>query len=312
MYKFTNQSMFDITNVLQKDQEKSKKEIIEFEVLNPDLYSSIYSGEVVCINNIKYIYRSYKAWVDLSQKIYCRMLTPVINSEETVIIRFEKLNLEDSFHKVKLEKKEKYGIDSTFSLINKNEEPEVLLTYLQALKNVKIESKKRILNLGINSGEEFELIKDYLEEFNNIEFVGIDYCKSAIEQAKEKFKENKNVSFYAYDINNLSDLSLEKFDLIISIGTLQSSNLDFNKVFMNIVQNYLKKDGSMILGFPNCRWIDGEIIYGAKAPNYSFSEMSILFKDAYFCKKYLQQKKFRVTLTGKYYIFLTATSIRKI
>lgn len=311
MYKFTNQSMYDITNILQKDHEEAKKEIIEFEVLNPDLCSSIYSGEVVRMNNIEYIYRPYKAWVDLSQKMYCRMLTPIINSEQTVIIRFEKLNLEDSFHKIKEEKEEKYGIDSTFSLINKNEEPEVLLTYLQALKNAKIKSKKRILNLGINSGEEFELIKEYLEEFNNIEFVGIDYCKSAIEHAKEKFKENKNVSFYAYDINNLSDLSLGKFDLIISIGTLQSSNLDFNKVFMNIVQNYLEKDGSMILGFPNCRWIDGEIIYGAKAPNYSFSEMSILFKDAYFCKKYLQQKKFRVTLTGKYYIFLTATSIRK-
>jgi hypothetical protein len=79
---------------------------------------------------------------------------------------------------------------------------------------------------------------------------------------------------------------------------------------MQIVQNYLKKDGSMILGFPNCRWIDGEMVYGAKAKNYSFSEMSLLYKDVIFCKKYLQQKKFRVTITGKDYIFLTATSIR--
>ena len=67
----------------------------------------------------------------------------------------------------------------------------------------------------------------------------------------------------------------------------------------------------MILGFPNCRWIDGEMIYGAKAKNYAFPEMSLLYKDVHFCKKYLQQKKFRVTVTGKNYIFLTATSIRK-
>ncbi|MEA2019584.1 MAG: methyltransferase, partial [Campylobacterota bacterium] len=40
-------------------------------------------------------------------------------------------------------------------------------------------------------------------------------------------------------------------------------------------------------------------------------EMSNLYKDVNFCKKYLQQKKFRVTITGKDYIFLTATSIRK-
>jgi hypothetical protein len=81
---------------------------------------------------------------------------------------------------------------------------------------------------------------------------------------------------------------------------------------MNIVQNYLKKDGSMILGFPNCRWIDGEMIYGAQPPNYNFSEMSILYNDVIFCKKYLQQKKYRVTITGKEYIFLTATSILKV
>ncbi|MEA3289058.1 MAG: methyltransferase, partial [Campylobacterota bacterium] len=49
----------------------------------------------------------------------------------------------------------------------------------------------------------------------------------------------------------------------------------------------------------------------AVPPNYNFSEMSILYKDVQFCKKYLQQKKFRVTITGKDYIFLTATSIRK-
>ncbi|MCK4974827.1 MAG: methyltransferase, partial [Sulfurimonas sp.] len=66
---------------------------------------------------------------------------------------------------------------------------------------------------------------------------------------------------------------------------------------------------AMILGFPNCRWIDGEMVYGAKAPNYSFNEMSLVLKDIHFCKKYLQQKKYRVTITGKDYLFLTARKI---
>lgn len=311
MNKFTNESMYEIINILEKDYKIINKEIIEFEVINPDVFSSSYSGETICLDNINYIYRSYKSWIDLSEKMYCKMLTPLIKSNHTVIIRFKKLDLNDSFHKLKLEKEEKYGENSTFSLINKNEEPEILLTYLESLQNVKIGSKKRVLNLGVNSGEEFELIQKYCSNFHDIEFVGIDYCESAIKVANDKFINNENVIFYSYDINNLEELNLGKFDLIISIGTLQSSNLDFNKIFMNIVQNYLKKDGSMILGFPNSRWVDGEIIYGAKAPNYKFQELSLLFKDAYFCKKYLQQKKFRVTLTGKYYVFLTATSIRK-
>jgi hypothetical protein len=81
---------------------------------------------------------------------------------------------------------------------------------------------------------------------------------------------------------------------------------------MKLVQEYLTQNGALILGFPNSRWMGGEMIYGAKAPNYPYSEMTLLYKDVYYCKKYLQQKKFRVTLTGKDYVFLTATSIRKI
>jgi hypothetical protein len=112
------------------------------------------------------------------------------------------------------------------------------------------------------------------------------------------------------DINELESLYIGKFDLIITIGTLQSSNINFKERFMYIVQNHLNKDGAMILGFPNCRWIDGTIVYGAMAKNYPFSEMSLLIKDIHFCKKYLQQKKFRVMVMGREYIFLVARSIR--
>lgn len=312
MNLFTNQTMLEVLEIIKKDLEKiDKNTVYEFEVINPDIVNSSYSGKIISIDNQEFIYRGYKSWVDMAQKLFCKMLTPIIKSENTVIIRFRQIDKSDSFHKNEIKNEEKYGVNSTFFNINKNEEPEILFSYLEALNNVKVSSRKRVLNLGVNSGEEFEIIEEMCDNFSNLELIGIDYCKSAIDFAKNKFKNKENIKFYSHDINKLDELDLGEFDLIISIGTLQSSNLDFNKTFMNIVQKYLKNDGSMILGFPNCRWIDGEIIYGAKAPNYSFSEMSILYKDAFFCKKYLQQKKFRVTLTGKYYIFLTATSIRK-
>ena len=130
-----------------------------------------------------------------------------------------------------------------------------------------------------------------------------------MDYVKKRFPE-KNMYFYTKDINDLDTLKLGQFDLLISIGTLQSPSINFKPFFMTLVQNYLKKDSALILGFPNSRWFGGEIIYGAKAPNYTMNEMSILFNDIIFAKKYLQQKKYRVTLTGKYYIFLTATKIR--
>ncbi|MGK0256367.1 MAG: 2-polyprenyl-3-methyl-5-hydroxy-6-metoxy-1,4-benzoquinol methylase [Arcobacteraceae bacterium] len=274
----------------QKVDELNSNEILEFMINNEEI--------------------DYKAWVDLSHILFCKMLTPIIKDDDTIVMSFKKLNKKESFHEDTDDVEEKYGVESTFATINKNNQPSFLVHYLKALENVKVDTRIRILNLGVNSGEEFEILKKYSKNFENLELVGIDYCSSAIQEAKKNFDEN-NISFLVGDINKLEELNLGKFDLIISIGTLQSTNIDFNKAFMDIVQNYLNKDGAMILGFPNCRWIDGEMIYGAMVKNYNFSELSLVFKDVNYCKKYLQQKKFRVTVTGKDYIFLTATSIRK-
>jgi 2-polyprenyl-3-methyl-5-hydroxy-6-metoxy-1,4-benzoquinol methylase len=311
MYTFTTQKMAHIIPQLTDALGKIEaQDIIEFEVLNPDLYSS-YNGNIFTIEGEEYIFRGYKSWLDLAQLLQCKMLTPKILKDHTICIRFQKLNNDSSFHKTITNKEEKYGQNSIFSQIHKNEESSFIYYYLQALKNVKLDTRLRILNLGVNSGDEFEAILSMSKNISNLELVGIDYCPSAINKAKVMFTEYKNISFYTHDINDLEFLDIGKFDLIISIGTLQSSNLEFNPLLMSIVQNQLKRDGAMILGFPNCRWIDGEMIYGARVKNYAFSEMGLLYKDVIFSKKYLQQKKYRVTITGKDYIFLTATSICK-
>ena len=312
MLNFKTATMSQIIDILEKQIDSIKaKEIVEFEVINPDKCSSTYSGNFVTLDNEEYIYRGYKEWVDLAQTLHCKMLTPLALSKNSIAIRFEKLNADDSFHKAIIDKEEKYGLTSIFSQIHKNEEPSFLHYYKQALLNANVSRRHRILNLGVNSGDEFDAIINYAENFKDLELVGIDYCSSAIKSAQERFKKYPNITFYTHDINALASLNLGEFDLIISIGTLQSSNLDFNPLLMSIVQNHLSKNGAMILGFPNCRWIDGEMVYGARVKNYPFSEMGLLYKDVIFCKKYLQQKKFRVTITGKDYIFLTATSIRK-
>ena len=290
MTTFINQDMMEIYSILLKEMKNIEMgEVFEFQIEDKDV--------------------DYKAWVDLSHILYCKMLTPILEND-MLTMRFKKLNTTASFHNDDISVESKYGVSSTFATIDKNNQPAFLVHYLKALKNVKLDTRIRVLNLGVNSGEEFEILKKYSKNFENLELVGIDYCSSAIKEAKKNF-DDKNVSFLVGDINDLEPLNLSPFELIISIGTLQSTNLDFNKVFRNIVQNYLKTDGAMILGFPNCRWIDSEMIYGGMVKNYNFSELSLLFKDVNYCKKYLQQKKFRVTITGKDYIFLTATSIRK-
>jgi len=285
---------------------KKSAEILEWFEQN-----SAAAGEIVDIelleSDISKI--GYKAFIDLAQLFFMKMLTPKKIDGEKTILRFLKLDTNSSFHKTD-NSNEKYGVDSEFFSIDKTAQFSFLYHYQQALEFVGIKDKKRVLNLGVNKGDEFEVIKDLLSdsEFNDKELVGVDYSSSVIEYAKKSFS-HANTRFVCHDINRLDELGLGRFDLIISIGTLQSSNLSFNATFMDIYQNYLQKDGAIILGFPNCRWVDGEMIYGAKAPNYPFSEMSLVLKDIHFCKKYLQQKGYRVVITGKDYLFLSARKI---
>ena len=283
---------------------------ISFEVLDPDLGEG-YAGEKLHIEGKTYLYHSYKSWTDLAEILICKMMTPEKSTYPLVKLCFQKLETQSSFHtETQSSKEEKYGINSHFAQINKMEEPAFLYYYTQALQNAKLGQRTRVLNLGINNGDEFSVIKNSLDKeiYKKINLVGIDHSKTAISYAQTSFPE-ENVTFYAHNINDLDSLNLGRFNLLISIGTLQSPSINFKPFFMSLVQNYLEKDASIILGFPNSRWVGGEMIYGAKAPNYAMSEMSLLFNDVIFCKKYLQQHKFRVTITGKQYIFLTATKI---
>ena len=266
MKKIINEEMFEIIQYLENELKNNNE--ISIEVLNPNVKDDIYAGEKLKIENNKFIYRSYKSWSDLAEILFCKMLV-IHLYENTVILKFQKLNKLDSFHNdLNDEKNEKYGENSTFFRINKNEEPVFVYTYLNALKNVKIEEKRNILNLGINKADEFEVIKKLVDEkiLNEMNLVGIDYSKSAIEYSKNRFPD-ENFTFYNHDINRLNELDLKKADLLISIGTLQSSGLNFKLLFMDLIQNYLEDKGSIILGFPNCRWINGEMIYSAKEAN---------------------------------------------
>jgi hypothetical protein len=312
MKRFTHEPMHYIIAALKQElQHCNTHEHIRFEVINPDISPTSYAGEIIIIEKTSFIHRGYKDWTDLAQLLFCRMLTPVKSSGHTVMLTFQKLDEAASFHSSAVPNKtEKYGVDSAFFAINKAEESSFVYYYLQALKAVKILEKRALLNLGINGGDEFQIIKEMLsdKEYSKLHLMGIDHCASAIRYAKERFN-TSNVTLIEHDINHLKSLKLDRFDLILSIGTLQSPGVDFKPLFMSLVQDYLTPEGAIILGFPNSRWIDAEMIYGAMAPNYSYSELSLVIKDIYFCKKYLQQHRFRVSLSGKDYIFLTATRI---
>ncbi|MDO8453081.1 MAG: methyltransferase, partial [Sulfurimonas sp.] len=90
MYKFTTQSMFEILQLLQnKIDFIDAKEIVEFEVLNPDILTSAYAGTLITVDEKAFIYRGYKAWIDLAEILQCKMLTPAVKTPNFVIMRFQ-------------------------------------------------------------------------------------------------------------------------------------------------------------------------------------------------------------------------------
>lgn len=297
---FTDESLLQIQNYIQNCQDDE----VSFQILNPDYGLEHYSGKKIAIDNQNFIYRNYETYMDLANFLRFKFCTPTID-KHLVTLRFKKPKSNHSFHDCRDSCEDKYGKDSLFAQIDKNSESGFLLWYTQALNLVGVEQRNSILNLGVNSGDELKPIKEIVgaQKFENISLTGIDFCQSAIDCAKKSYP---SINFLCDDINNLKDLTLPKFDLIISIGTLQSPNIDFDASLRLLAKDLLNGKGALILGFPNCRWENSQMIYGAKAPNYSYSELSLLFKDITFAKRYLQQQGFRVTITGKHYLFITA------
>lgn len=290
----------------------------DFEVVDPALGPGRYSGEAVVVAGLEALHRGYRCWVELAELLGCRLVIPrdAANPSDPgqgfVRLRFEKLELGDSFHGEDAEDPtEKYGTGSRFAHIDKLEEPSFALALEAAFYRVDLPPRARVLDLGVNTGDELELLRRVYgaPRFDELELVGVDHSASAIARAAERFGGDHR-RFLMHDINALAELDLGRFDLLVSVGTLHSPSIRNSKqLFQGLVQDHLKPTGAVILGFPNCRWHDGEVLYGARPPNYNHPELSVVLKDVDWCKRYLQQHRYRVTITGRHYLFVTATRI---
>jgi hypothetical protein len=302
---FTDQPLYHIYSILKKELGKADtNDIVSFEVIDPDV-SNEFSGTLISISGEKYVYRPFKVWVDLAEILHCRIMTPKNSEKNRILIRYKPLNMNKSWHNNSgVHITERYGDESDFSKIFKFEEPYFLNDYLRAIKEVRVEAGMNVLDLGINRGDEFCIFSETFPEISKtITFTGIDHCKSALKTAAKRMPCD-NHRFINEDITKLESLNLQKQDIVISIGTLQSPEIDGKSVFRYIIQNLIRPEGSVILGFPNSRYIDCEVVYGAKTKNYTESNLNLLIKDISFYKKYLQQHGYKVLTFGKYYVFL--------
>lgn len=271
-------------------------------VLDPDRAGGAYAGERVELDGVAYVHRPWRVWIDLAERLGLRMRTPRAATPPLVTVAFERLDASARLRGDGDDVTERYGADSPFARIDKLEDPGFVLDMRDALARCELPPDARILDLGVNTGDELALIQHVAPSLRDASFVGIDHSASAIAVARERFP---RAVFHVAGLAALPALALGRFELVVSIGTLQSAGVDDRDVVRRVVQDHLAPNGRVIFGFPNCRYIDGEIEYGTRMKNFTQPELGLLVKDVAFYRKYLQQHHRRVFVTGKHYVLVT-------
>lgn len=268
--------------------------VIAFWVADPDLGAGRYPGESIEVAGVRHVHRSWRTWAELAERLGLRLATPHTR-DGLVRIALAPLGA--------IERWASYGAGSAFARIDKLEDPGFVIDLGEALARCALAPGARVLSLGVNTGDELALI--YAAAPAVGEVVGIDRDASALAIARDRFP---RATLLTADLAQLADLALGRFDLAISLNTLQSPGIDDRAVLRRVVQDHLAPTGAVILGVPNSRYLGGELEYGARMRNFRQPELGLLIKDVAFYRKYLQQHARQVFVTGKHHVLVTAVA----
>ncbi|WP_255215724.1 class I SAM-dependent methyltransferase [Pseudenhygromyxa sp. WMMC2535] len=254
-----------------------------------------------------------RVWLDLADRLRLRLRTPqlVDGQPHLIALRFEPLDESARWRDHSpADPREKYGAKTRYQRISKLEDPDLLIDLDEALERLNLPREPRILDLGVNRGDSLAMILGLRPAWaKTLRFVGVDHSASALDLARARWAElGDRADFIEADLGALERLELGRFDLVLSIGTLHSPGVDHQVVLRHVVKNLLAPGAGVILGVPNCTHIDGEQLFGARTKNFTQPELSLLIKSVAHYKRYLQQHRRKVYVTGKYYVLVTGAA----
>lgn len=283
---------------------------IRLQVLDPDLGRGRHAGERITIAGVEFIHRPLRVWVDLAERLGLRLLSPRPATPPTIELCLERLDPAADWHSAPVpDPREKYGADSSFARISKLEDPDFILDLADAIERVGLGPDARVLELGVNRGDALTLLTERVPGLaERGELVGLDHSSSALALARARLPRGRFIAADLADLGALADLELGRFDLVLAIDTLQSSGLDDRALLRHLVQRWLAPRGAVVLGVANCRYLDGEVVHGARMRNFRQPELGMVIKDIAFYRKYLQQHGRKVYVTGRHELLITAVA----
>ncbi|ADV68873.1 class I SAM-dependent methyltransferase [Deinococcus maricopensis] len=266
--------------------------LVAFTAPDPDAGVGLYAGEVTAWG----VHRPYGVWVDVADRLGAHLLTPERAEEGRV-----RLRLRRDASGVLRGGAGGYGADAAFQRVDKLEDPAFLEDFLEALGRAPLRAGARVLAVGVNSARELRALALAYPDLA-LDVVGVDVDASALALAAQRFPA---FTFVERDVNAAPWADLGRFDLIVALSVLQSPGVDLDRAVRTLTRAHLAPGGTVVFGFPNARYVDGRLSYGARLRNFQRPELSLLMKDVAQVRRYLQKHAFRVFVTGKHEVFVT-------
>ncbi|MBX8464049.1 methyltransferase domain-containing protein [Deinococcus sp. RIT780] len=277
-----------------RDQLRAAGEVT-FEIPDPDAGLGRYAGEATAHGT----HRPWHTWTDLADLLGAHLLTPHRAGEGRVRLTLRAhAPARDPDHAG-------YGPDGDWARVNKLEDPVFLSTFIEALRRVNPPPGGRVLALGLNAGHELAGLPLAFPD-RALTVVGVELDPAAAQAARERWPQ---ATIHAADVNALPP-ELGRFDLILALSLLQSPGVTQDVLLATLRRHHLTPGGGLILGYPNARYRDGTLSYGARMRNYARPDLSLLTADVTNARRGLQKHDFKVFVTGKYEVLLTAIPAR--
>jgi SAM-dependent methyltransferase len=267
---------------------------VQFTAPDPDVGVGLYAGELGSAGR----HRSYATWADMADVLGARLGTPEVLQGGRVVLTLHRLPA--------LDRSADYGEGSDFQRLDKLEDPWFLHGFTEALTRSNLRPGARILSVGVGSGRELDALEIAYPKVG-FEVVGLDIDAGVLELARQRHAATP-WTFQTGDVNAL-DPELGRFDLIIALSVLQSRNVNLERSLRSLMRDHLAPGGSLILGFPNCRYTGGEVRYGARMLNFRDPDLSLLLADVALVRRHLHKAGFKVYVTGKYEVLVTGVPV---
>ncbi|QFP75465.1 class I SAM-dependent methyltransferase [Deinococcus sp. AJ005] len=290
---------------------------VTLEIPDPDAGLGLYAGELYTgVAGPAGRHRPWSAWADLADALGAHLLTPQPFGPGRArfgLRRYAAAPAPDAGG---------YGVGGDWARVDKLEDPVLLLTLVEALRRINPPAGGRVLALGVNSGRELDALalafperlspdRHLLDQHfpdRHFEIVGLDTDASALDVARGRFP---RAEFLELDVAELPVPALGRFDLILALSLLQSPGVRRDVLLKALCRHHLTEIGGLVLGFPNARYRDGLLSYGARMKNFARPDLSLLCADVTDTRRDLQKRGFQVFVTGKYEVLLTALPVER-